>query len=184
MEIFKMLYKIIAEHNKQQEPQDRALRNPAINWLSVWFYIVYNSNLGSSKQTVNNSLPSSPKICIFSIKTEWLMVSNSLERWTSYRLVTNFVSRLNRSETSIPRWRCIMPWYRTGNTWSLRLSWKRKLLVIRNCRVTFTAFDKGNILFPIKQDKPYKLKTSGQLFSCNESIYQIFYIVLIYGFLA
>ena len=32
--IFKMLYKIIAEHNKQQEPQDRALRNPAINWLS------------------------------------------------------------------------------------------------------------------------------------------------------
>ena len=35
MEIFKMLYKIIAGHNKQQEPQDRAFRNPAINWLSV-----------------------------------------------------------------------------------------------------------------------------------------------------
>ena len=146
MEIFKMLYKIIAGHNKQQEPQDRAFRNPAINWLSVWFYIVYNSNLGSSKRTVNNSSPSSPKICIFSLKTEWLMVSNTLERLTSYRLVTNSVSRLNRSETSIPRWRCIMPWYRTGNTGSLRLSWKRKLLVIRNCRVTFTAFDKGNIL--------------------------------------
>ena len=88
-----MLYKIIAEHNKQQEPQDRALRNPAINWLSDWFYIVYNSSLGSSKQTVNNSSPSSPKVCIFSINTEWLMVSNALERSTSYRLVTNSVSK-------------------------------------------------------------------------------------------